>query len=64
MVVDEWAVVVDGGGRWTSKCFLIVSMRKLFCFERSPPKPSAVVPDGAGASWNDALCHVMLRHMV
>ena len=28
MVVDEWAVVVDGLGRWTGKCFLTFIMRK------------------------------------
>ena len=28
MVVDEWAVVVDGGGRWTGKCFLTFIMKK------------------------------------
>ena len=32
------------------------------CFERSPPKPSACVPDGAGAYWNGALCHGLRCH--
>ena len=27
MVVDEWAVVGDGGGRWTGKCFFTFIMR-------------------------------------